>query len=618
MGSAKSHTINLSNTRGDIIVDTGVRVVQSFIIIKETFGDIDLTVGTGQKHNISLANTEGAASLNIDLGEKTISAFNTTGSLSIKHNKGNDQIAIDKANGNIDIESGDGSHMYTLSQTNGMVDIIVGNSDHSDHLFNLTNIDGTVSITAGDGDCVINGYEMTGEFSGVLGNGNDDINLVNTAANIQLRTGNGDRSITAVGATSFMALLGDGNDDINLHSSGAIHIQSGDGIHNATFESTAGSIDVDVGRAVGRGKSQLLTIVETIGNINLKTGDGDQNIIIENTSDGNITVDTGKRLDFGIFDIHNTTNGDVSILSRGGPSTVEIFYTAGDVNIDMIGTGIDNITLFEIGGSIDVNTWDDSDIVFIDKLSGNLMINTGDGDDLVYIYALGGNGTLFGGVGDDLLVLDPRDMDSVHLNWYAGDGNNTVEMYLRSSGPVHLYFYIMNSDQIFTRCSYDGTWNPLSFSSGLELDNIPDSTHEYLFINADGCCNAYFSWDALCGGRRAQQNGLDWSSPTSFWHYPKFDESTCYKKPSSDFDPDETEKYPTKTSCCVDKFESDVLTCCRKGDGECAVSGVSVYIPDFPSQTCKLRDSALVSGLESDSTSNTVEECCKKCKYHES
>ena len=80
-GAAKQHTMSVINTQGDISIDTGFRVLKSFITIEETLGDINLIVGSGKMHTISLSNTTGAASVHIDAGDRYISTYNTSGSL---------------------------------------------------------------------------------------------------------------------------------------------------------------------------------------------------------------------------------------------------------------------------------------------------------------------------------------------------------------------------------------------------------------------------------------------------------------------------------------------------------------------------------------------------------
>ena len=91
-GSAKSHTIALSNTQGNILIDSGFRVEQSHILIGDTFGSVDLTVGSGRLHNVSLSNTQGATNLIFDLGDKTINAHNTLGSLTASLGNGDSEV----------------------------------------------------------------------------------------------------------------------------------------------------------------------------------------------------------------------------------------------------------------------------------------------------------------------------------------------------------------------------------------------------------------------------------------------------------------------------------------------------------------------------------------------
>lgn len=114
---------------------------------------------------------------------------------------------------------------------------------------------------------------------------------------------------------------------------------------------------------------------------------------------------------------------------------------------------------------MNITTWDDDDIVTIDKLYGSLYCDVGDDDDVVYLNYLGGNGTILGGLGKDRLLLDARDpgspdeplntMDGSHLDWNGGGGDDTVEMYFVSAGTTNLNIVGDNMDvnQVIARCS---------------------------------------------------------------------------------------------------------------------------------------------------------------------
>lgn len=355
----------ISNTRGDVSFDTGFKVERSFVSIGDTQGDIDLKMGSGKFHNISLSNTHGSASLKFDLGDKTIHAHNTVGSLSAALGNGNDEVNIYQVQGEIAIESGNGKHAYMLHEVSGIADIIVGDANRATHQFNLTDIDGSTSITAGDGNCIINFYEIEGTLQAILGHGNDEITLVNVAADVDLTSGNGNRNIIGTGTGSFTARFGNGNDNIDLFDTrGSISIESGEGLHNATFKTTSGNINIAAGRADGYRASNLFTITETIGSINLKAGKGDHHIIVDSTLDGDILIDTGESSGVGIFDIRGTTNGDVTVMSQGGtdnaiaivntehgsasdgdvtvivnqgPCTLDVFFASGEIYIDLQG-----------------------------------------------------------------------------------------------------------------------------------------------------------------------------------------------------------------------------------------------------------------------------------------
>ena len=154
-----------------------------------------------------------------------------------------------------------------------------------------------------------------------------------------------------------------------------------------------------------------------------------------------------------------------------------------------------------------------------------------------------------------------------------------------------------------------------------------DRPNGYLFESIEDCCAAHFSYDKSCG----------YNNPARIWYYPSYQEATCYERPRGEFDAYDTEKFATKVSdsnlepilhspqfhayisfqniCCMEKFNGDVLTCCNGGEGECALAGASVYIPNWNARKCEARDSSLVSNWEKDWISSTIEECCEECKY---
>ena len=524
-GPAKSHSLSLSNTRGNVYIDTGFRVEESFITIEEVAGDVDVKVGSGDMHMISLSHLIGDTKLDVDLGNKIINTYNITGSFTADLTKGDDLVSIGKAEGEIRIRSGDGLHEYKLNETSGVIDIGVGHSNWLHHLFDLTRVDGSVKISAEYGDTTINGYEMSGSLSGYLGNGDSDITLMNAAVDVDLTTGEGSRNIAAERTLSFRSLFGKGDDRIKLTDTGPIHVESGDGLHELTFLRVAGNIEVDVGNAVGRGRSQLLTITETMaGNITLNVGNGNHRIKTVNTTNGEISIKTGKSLGESIIEVRDTTNGDVSVragINRvldivdtegggtfhgnvviaidDGPSMVNVDNASGDVEVDLRGSGTDTVTLLNIGGNTDVKTWDDNDEININKISGSLFISGGAGDDKIEIDKLKGNGTVLGGTGDDLLLLDPRGgvdntlntMDGSHLDWNGGgESADRIELYVVHTGTISFTFYDTGFDQIITRCMDNSAALNPSFSLGRQSQYLHNRLNGYLLIDIKDCCEA--------------------------------------------------------------------------------------------------------------------------------
>ena len=523
---AQSHRISLSKTSGDIYIDTGFKVDESFILIEEVTGNVDVNVGSGDMHLLSFAHLIGDTKLDVDLGNKIINVYNMTGSFTAALTKGDDLMSIGKAEGDIKIRSGDGLHEYMLNETSGVIDIAVGHSNWYHHLFNLTRVDGPVKLSAEYGDATINGYEMSGSLIGHFGDGDNDISLVNAAVDVDFTSGEGSRNIAAIGTLSFKSTLGKGDDRIELTDTGPIDIRSGDGLHKFTFLRIAGNIEVDVGNAVGRGRSQLMTITETMtGNITLKMGNGNHRIKTVETTNGQVSINTGESHGEGIIEVHDTNNGDVIVRARinnaldilnteggetfrgnvminidDGPSLVNVNYASGDVEVDLRGSGKDIVDLLNIGGSIAVKTWGDDDQINIDKNSGSLVINGGSGDDEIKVKQLVGNGTIIGGAGNDLLLLDPRGddvsnslntMDGSHLDWNGGgESADRVELYVVRTGTISFSFYNTGVDQVITRCTESSASLSPSFSLGRQSQYLRDRLDGYLFVDLKDCCEA--------------------------------------------------------------------------------------------------------------------------------
>jgi hypothetical protein len=132
-----------------------------------------------------------------------------------------------------------------------------------------------------------------------------------------------------------------------------------------------------------------------------------------------------------------------------------------------------------------------------------------------------------------------------------------------------------------------------------------DRPDGYLFDSREECCEVHFAWDKSCG----------FNSPTGIWYYPQYDESTCYQKPLGQFGKHDTEKFATKNICCMEKFASNAQACCAEGNGECSLTGMSVYVANWITYTCQEKDIALLPDWENEWTSNTVEDCCEQREF---
>jgi hypothetical protein len=308
---------------------------------------------------------------------------------------------------------------------------------------------------------------------------------------------------------------GNGDDTISIEkTNGPIAVTSGVGSHNFTIADTVGNVQISVGDG-----NNIIFVVETRGDISFYAGvnAGIGVINIEDTTEGDIIIMTAGGLNNDI-DIINTDDGSVSVNIGPGSSTIDIISTSENIFIEASGAGEDVINLFEIGGNIEVKTWDDDDLINVDRLAGNLFIDVGAGDDVIDIDALGGNGTVLGGLGNDLLLLDGRDSDNVeelhntmdgsHLNWNGGGGDDTVELYYVSAGTTNLNIIDDNLDvnQVIVRCSdlectilsrstfLANIHNPNASNTSLErinLDETASVTSLLLYLNG-GENNVHF------------------------------------------------------------------------------------------------------------------------------
>ena len=202
--------------------------------------------------------------------------------------------------------------------------------------------------------------------------------------------------------------------------------------------------------------------------------------MVNNAARGPLTIDSGGGNDYFPF---RATRGDINVTAEAGPKNMSIEDVVGDINIVFQGSGEDVIHLFDIEGNIDVATWDDDDLITLDKFRGNLFFDMGGGNDKVEINYLDGNGTVLGGLGEDLLQLDARGgedpdrmntMDGSHLNWNGGEGADLLDMYFVSSGTTNLNIFGDSEgvNQVVARC-IDLVCNMLSRETFLANVNSP-------------------------------------------------------------------------------------------------------------------------------------------------
>eukprot|EP00956_Cyclotella_meneghiniana_P044528 scaffold321642_cov83-Cyclotella_meneghiniana.AAC.1 len=535
-----THIISVNDTVGDLSITTGNG--DNTITIEETLGEIDVNVKNGSVHTLSLSHTHGAANITTLAGNRTITAFNTNGSLIADLGDGDDTITLEKTGGDVTLTSGAGSHSLQLVETSGAVDIDVGSGNSHD--FSLSQTGGNVNLDVGAGDRTITAYDTTGSLTANLLDGDNTItlektggdvtltsgigshnctfletigvllvnvdgdtsdshlfNLHHTAGSATITTGNGDRIINAINISgSFTGQFGNGDDHAYMdNTEGSISINSGEGSHNYTFDLTMGSIDLNV----GQGSSHKFTLSETVGHVTLAAG---------------------------IFDIQDTVNGNVSIISAGGPSNdVDITNTAdgssygGDISV-IIGSGPCNITTVHTSGDIYIDTQDwGEDIIDLLETVGSIDVKTYEGsdDDVVHIDYLGGNGTVLGGLGKDLLLLDARGslgepantMDGSHIDWNGGEGDDSIEMYFVSAGITTLNIVgdNMGVNQVTARCSDEdckvlsrrtflaNIHDPGNSDSLLERINLdPTASITTLLLYLMGGDNAVHFDDTIC------------------------------------------------------------------------------------------------------------------------
>ena len=122
------------------------------------------------------------------------------------------------------------------------------------------------------------------------------------------------------------------------------------------------------------------------------------NCVVLSIVRGQLTINSGGGND---HISTNNTKGDITVNSQAGANNLTIEYGNGNMHIDLQGSGEDIVSLFEIAGNLDLKTWDDNDLITINKVFGSsLLIDLGDGDDNVNIQGTVLGGTVLGGSGE--------------------------------------------------------------------------------------------------------------------------------------------------------------------------------------------------------------------------
>ena len=170
--------ILLEKTSGDVIMSSGAGTHNCTFLT--TDGNIEATVGgaAGANHLFTLADTNGAVTINADAGDRIINANQTVGSITANLGDGDDTISLKNTQGYAKITSGEGSHDNTFVDTAGIIEITVGNGIINS--FILSRTEGSIQLNAGNGDHVINASETDGNLAAELLDGNDQISLYKT------------------------------------------------------------------------------------------------------------------------------------------------------------------------------------------------------------------------------------------------------------------------------------------------------------------------------------------------------------------------------------------------------------------------------------------------------
>ncbi|MBD2359482.1 hypothetical protein H6G41_33770, partial [Tolypothrix sp. FACHB-123] len=281
-------------------------------------------------------------------GEDNVTVESThNGETNLNTADGNDNIYIESIYGNTTVRSAQGDDSITVSSSQQLLD----------------NIANTLTVSGGIGGDILNLDDS--------GDSKDNIAIVT------------DNEIRGLGMGG----------KINYGSFEKLNLQTGDGEDNVTVESTHN------------------------GETNLNTADGNDNIYIEsiygNTTvrsaqgDDNITVSSSQQL---LDNIANTLTisggigGDILNLDDSGDSKDNIAIVT-DNEIRGLGMGGKiNYGSFE---QLNLQTGDGEDNVTVESThNGETNLNTADGNDNIYIESIYGDATVVTSNGSDTVNVD--------------------------------------------------------------------------------------------------------------------------------------------------------------------------------------------------------------------
>lgn len=238
------------------------------------------------------------------------------GVTAISGGSGNDTLRGHHLGSHISVDMGDGDDTVELLGYAGQINLGSGNNS-------LTAREAAGELTAGDGDNSIAAHYASGAFA--LGNGNNML-AADSWTGGSLSLGNGNNNVAVRSFMDGELITGDGSNEVNIDSAHKTSLQLGDGHNTVTLRSF-----MDAELITGDGGNEVN--INSAHKTSFQLGDGDNTVTIRLLNHGNLTAgdgDNALRWGWASGAALNFGNGD-NIL-KGGKMDMTASLNVGDGN----------------------------------------------------------------------------------------------------------------------------------------------------------------------------------------------------------------------------------------------------------------------------------------------